>query len=96
MADLQTGLRVNKLIESHAEWVIQKGDGYWLYPAPGRSVIKGVPKALPLNQLAMEALYGQTARITGRFFEQWKDAGSFKNRWQHTVERAGIHGSRLP
>lgn len=54
IADLQTGLRVNKLFESHAEWVIQKGDGYWLYPAPGRSVIKGVPKALPLNQLAMD------------------------------------------
>ena len=41
IADLQTGLRVNKLIESHAEWIVQKGDGYWLYPSPGRSVIKG-------------------------------------------------------
>jgi hypothetical protein len=70
MAGLQTGLRVNKLIETHVEWVVQKADGYWLYPSPGRTAIKGVPKALPLNRLAVDALYGQQDRIAGRFFSR--------------------------
>jgi hypothetical protein len=88
MADLQTGLRANKLIETHVEWVVQKADGYWLYPSPGRTTIKGVPKALPLNRLALDALYGQQKRIAGRFFEQWKDAGSFKHRWEEPSNEA--------
>jgi hypothetical protein len=75
MAGLQTGLRINKLLETHAEWIVQKGDGFWLFPSPGRSAIKGVPKALPLNGLAVEALYGSQARVGGRFFERWKDGG---------------------
>ena len=90
LAGLQTGLRVNKLVETHAEWIVQKGDGFWLFPSPGRSAIKGVPKALPLNGLAVEALYGGQARVAGRFFERWKDAGSFKHRWIETVQRAGL------
>jgi hypothetical protein len=53
---------------------VQKADGYWLYPSPGRTAIKGVPKALPLNRLAVDALYGQQDRIAGRFVLQWKDA----------------------
>ena len=67
MAGLQTGLRINKPLELHAEWVIENGDGLWLYPSPGRTAIKGVPKALPLNSLAVEALYGDQERIRGRF-----------------------------
>jgi hypothetical protein len=33
-----------------------------------------VPKALPLNRLAVDALYGQQDLIAGRSFSQWKDA----------------------
>ena len=29
-AALQTGLRENKLIEIHEEWLIQRGDGWWM------------------------------------------------------------------
>lgn len=36
------------------------------------------------------SLYGQQDRIAGQFFEQWKDAGSFKHQWEETVKRAGL------
>ncbi len=91
MAALQTGLRENKLIEAHEEWLTKRGDGYWLAPSPGQTKIKGVPKILPLNYLACEAFFGGLPRICGRFFGQWKDANSFKHSWARTCERAGIH-----
>src|SRR5215472_5620907 len=91
MAALQTGLRENKLIQTHEEWLIQRGDGLWLSPSPGKTKIKGVPKILPLNDLAYEALFGGMPRIGGRFFVHWKDANSFKHSWARTCERAGIH-----
>ena len=91
MAALQTGLRENKLIETHEEWLMKRGDGYWLSPSPGQTKIKGVPKILPLNALAREALFAGMPRIGGRFFSHWKDANSFKHNWSRTCERAGIH-----
>ena len=91
MLALQSGLRENKLIEIHEEWLVQRADGWWLVPAPGRSRIKGVPKAVPLNGLAYQALCGDVPRIGGRFFSQWKDGNSFKHRWDSTCERAGVH-----
>lgn len=91
MAALQIGLRENKLIEIHEEWLLQRGDGWWLAPSPGQTKIKGVPKLIPLNSLACEALFGKTARIGGRFFHQWKDGNSFKHTWMKTCERAGVH-----
>lgn len=56
-----------------------------------RSREKGVPKFVPLNRLAMEALQGSVPRIGGRYFSQWKDPISFKYRWQETCTRAGVH-----
>lgn len=88
---LQTGLRETKILESHREWLVEQGDGPWLVSAPGRSKFKGVPKAIPLNRLAVEAFKGNVPRIGGRFFEQWKDANSFKHRWDTTCKRAGVH-----
>jgi hypothetical protein len=32
---LQTTLRESKLIEIHEEWIVQRGDGFWLLPSPG-------------------------------------------------------------
>jgi integrase len=84
MAALQIGLRENKLIEIHEEWLMQRGDGWWLAPSPGQTKIKGVPKTIPLNGLVYEALFGKTPRIGGRFFPQWKE-------WMRTCERAGVH-----
>jgi len=91
MAALQTGLRENKLIETHEEWLMKRGDGYWMAPAPGKTKIKGVPKIVPLNDLACDAFFGGISRIGGRFFGHWKDANSFKHSWARTCERAGVH-----
>ena len=71
---------------------MKRGNGWWLVPSPGKTKIKGVPKAVPLNGLALEALQvGDASRIVGRPFERWKDANSFKHRWQTTCKRAGVH-----
>ena len=91
MAALQLGLRENKLIESHEEWLVQRGDGWWMAPSPGQTKVKGVPKTIPLNVLAYEALFGGMPRIGGRFFSQWVNGNSFKHTWLRTCERAGIH-----
>ncbi|MBX3327821.1 MAG: hypothetical protein U0223_02110 [Nitrospira sp.] len=80
MAALQTGLRENKLIEIHEEWLMQRGDGWWMAPSPGQTRIKGVP----LNGLACDTLQGDMPRIGGRFFGQWKDGNSFKHSWIRT------------
>ena len=88
---LQTGLRENKLIEIHEEWLMQRGDGWWMAPSPGLTRIKGVPKTIPLTSLAHAALFAEVPRIGGRFFSQWKDGNSFKHNWARTCERAGVH-----
>lgn len=90
MLALLTTLREAKLIAVHHEWVIERGDGVWMIPAPG-SKLKGVPKELPLSPLALHFLRGEQPRIGGRFFSQWKDAGSFKHRWMESCARAGVH-----
>jgi integrase len=95
MAALQLGLRQAKLIEVHDEWLIQRGDGWWMAPSPGPTRIKGVPKIIPLNSLAYEAVFGGMPRIGGRFFSQWKDGNSFKHNWIRTCERAGVHDLRF-
>lgn len=89
MLALLTTLREAKIIAIHHEWVIQRGDGHWLIPAPG-SKLKGVPKELPLSPLAHCFLHGTTPRIGGRYFSHWKDAGSFKHRWMEACARAGV------
>lgn len=90
MLALLTTLREAKIIAIHHEWVSQRTDGDWLSPAPG-SRLKGVPKELPLSPLASYFLRGEQPRISGRFFSQWKDAGSFKHRWIEACARAGVH-----
>jgi len=91
MIALQTGLREEKIIQIHEEWLVERGDRLWLVPAPGASRNKRVTKAVPLNRLALDALGGETPRIGGRYFSQWKDANSFKHRWLETCDRAGVH-----
>ena len=85
-------MRENKLVDMHEEWLVQRGDGFWLVPSPGRSSNKRVAKAVPLNDLARAALRCDLPRPGGRFFWKWKDANSFKHRWLDTIERAGVEG----
>jgi len=57
----------------------------------GQTKIKGVPKAIPFNTLAHEALCSRLPRMGRRFFSQWKNGNSFKHTWTKTCERAGVH-----
>jgi len=91
MAAPLIGLRENTLIEIHDEWLLKRGDGWWIAPSPGQTKIKGVPKLIPLNSLASQALFGKTPRIGGRFFSQWKDGNSIKHTWVRPCDRAGVH-----
>ena len=53
---LQTGMRESKLIDIHEEWLVQRGDGLWLAPSPGRSSNKRVAKTIPINDHAPHLL----------------------------------------
>ena len=57
----------------------------------GESRLKRVPKCLPMNRLALTMFHGEQTRISGRFFEQWKDGNSFKHRWIDACDRACVH-----
>ncbi|MCS6289396.1 MAG: hypothetical protein H8K10_10510 [Nitrospira sp.] len=70
MAALQIGLCQNQLIEMHEEWLMQRADGWWMVPAPGKSKIQGVPKIIPLNGLAYEVLIKTAPGMGRRFFSQ--------------------------
>lgn len=89
MLALLTGLREAKIIAIDQEWIIERADGEWLIPVQG-SRLKRVPEELPLSPLASSILRGTLPRIGGRFFSQWRDAGSFKHRWTEACARAGV------
>ena len=74
---------------------MQRGDGLWLAPSPGRSSNKRVAKAIPINDLARAAMRCDLPRIGGQFFGRWKDANSFKHRWLETIEREGVRELHL-
>ena len=89
LAALQVPLRLDKLIHTHTQWLVERADGYWMVPAPGNR-LKRVPKSLPMNKLALIMFHGEQPRIAGRFFEQWKDGNSFTPRWSAACARAGV------
>ena len=89
MLALLTTLREAKIIAIEQEWVTERTDGEWLIPVRG-SRLKRVPEELPLSSLAGWFLRGTLPRIGGRFFSQWRDAGSFKHRWAESCARAGV------
>ena len=90
MLGLLAPLRQEKHVQSHAEWLIERADGWWLMPSPG-STLKRVPKSLPIGRVALSMFHGEHPRLHGRFFPQWTTATSFKPRWIEACERAGIH-----
>jgi integrase len=83
-------LRESKLVESSVAWTKPKSDGMWMYPSPG-STIKGVPKEVALNSMAVEALQGDVPRISGRFFTRWANGHPISETFKDTCTRAGVH-----
>ncbi len=83
-------LREAKLVATHVEWIIRHEFGWAIHPSPG-SKLKGVPKVLPIGELALSMLHGPTTTAHGRFFQRWADGASFRPRWIEACERAGVH-----
>jgi len=71
-------------------------DGYWLCLPPAASRIKGNPKEVPLNRIALRALAEDLpALMDGRIFRQWTNPRAFKAHWEATVRRVGLHDLRF-
>ncbi len=90
LAGLLVPLREAKLVACHVEWQMRHAFGWAIHPSPG-SRLKGVPKVLPIGQLAVELLHGPDPRLRGRFFAQWATGASFRPRMLEACDRAGVH-----
>jgi integrase len=93
---LNVGLREWKILTIDRSWIKKREDGYWLCLPPAASRIKGNPKEIPLNRIAMRALVEDLPSLTdGRVFRHWTNARSFKGYWLKTVRRVGLQNLRF-
>ncbi len=71
-----------------ATWMIRQ--------RPAASRIKGNPKEVPLNRIALRALAEDLPSLTdGRVFRRWTNPRAFKAYWEATVRRVGLHDLRF-
>jgi integrase len=93
---LNVGLREGKILAIERSWIKKREDGYWLCLPPASSRIKGNPKEVPLNRIALRALAEALPSMTdGRVFRHWTNARAFKGYWLETVRRVGIQDLRF-
>jgi integrase len=93
---LNMGLREGEILAIERSWIKKREDGYWLCLPPASSRIKGNPKEVPLNRIALRALHDSPASIAdGQVFRHWTDARAFKGYWLETVRRVGIQSLRF-
>ena len=90
---LHTGLRQGKIFAIRREWVRKKQDGFWLQLPTPASHLKGTPKTIPLNRIAVAALEEGTPSLSdSRVFRHWQNARAFKNYWTDHSLRAKVSG----
>ncbi len=90
---LHTGLRQGKIFAIRREWIRKHQDGFWLHLPPSKSHLKGTPKTIPLNRIAVAALEEATPSLNdSRVFRHWENARAFKNYWTDHSVRAKILG----
>ncbi len=71
-------------------------DGYWLCLPPASSRIKGNPKEVPLNRIALPSMVEDLPSLTdGRVFRHWTNARAFKKYWLETSRRVGLQNLRF-
>ena len=68
---LQTGLREAKLLDIGPSWIKLRDDGAWLILPPARSRLKGTPREMPLNRIALHALKEDVPSLNDQIFRRW-------------------------
>ena len=91
MAACHVGLRESMILSIQDSWCSPQEEGWWLIlPKPRTQYKRHAPK-IPLNHVAMGALFPDGLNIPqGRIFARWKNASSLKHLWARTCQRAGI------
>ena len=90
------GLREGKILAIERSWIKKREDGYWLCLPPASSRIKGNPKEVPLNRIALRALNDEVPSMTdGRVFRHWTNARAFMQYWLETARRVGLQNLRF-
>ena len=93
---LNVGLREGKILAIERSWIRKREDGYWLCLPPAASRIKGNPKEVPLNRIALRALAEDLPSLTdGQVFRHWTNARAFKQYWLETVRPLGLQNLRF-
>ncbi len=89
---VNVGLREGKILSIERSWIKKRDDGYWLCLPPAATKIKGNPKEVPLNRIALLALGADVSSLLdGRVFRHWTHQRAFKQYWAETCRRVGIH-----
>ncbi len=88
---MNVGLREGKILEIDRNWIREHSDGFWLHLPPSPTSIKGTPKMIPLNRLALAALKVDVPSLTNtRIFRRWQHIRAFRKMWATTCERAKV------
>ena len=91
MAACHVGLRESMILSIQDSWCSPQEDGWWLIMPKPRTQYKRHALKIPLNHVAMGALFPDGLNIPqGRIFARWKNASSLKHLWARTSARAGI------
>jgi len=88
---LNTGLREGKIYRFDRSRIKKERDGLWYYPPVGTSHLKGVPKKVPLNRIAVAALAEIVPSVDGRIFRRWNDIRALKKAWERVCERTKVY-----
>jgi len=90
---VNTGLRQAKVLAIEGRDIVHTAEGWSLKVGKARSLTKGNPELIPLNDQALYALgykYEAGEWPEGRIFSRWKGPGSFKHLWIRMVREAGL------
>ncbi len=88
---VNTGLREGKILSIRRTWIRKLRDGYWLALPPASTRLKGNPSEIPLNRAAARPLMDEMPSVVDeRVFRRWRNARSFKKRWDSGCERARV------
>ena len=86
---LHTGLREARILEIERSWMHLRDDGWWLILPPPRSALKGTPRELPLNRIALAALKSEIAPSDGLIFPR-RTSDALNKAWSRMCKRGRV------